>query len=82
MKYTVGSPKDPDIMGKAIFHYLEHSGIYGIPMLELKFAVHIPSFYTSIHGINPGSGSYISMSTTFLLMRVACYLERTYPDLL
>ena len=56
MKYTVGNPSDPDIMGKAIFHYLEHSGTYGIAMLELKFAVRIPSFYTSIHGIKSGSG--------------------------
>ena len=66
MKYTVGSPRAPDTMGKAIYHYLEHSGTYGI--LELKeVAVRIPSLYTSVYGIKTGSGRYISMSTTLFL---------------
>ena len=71
-------------MGKAIFHYLEHSGTYGIPLLELKEVAEarISSLYTSIYGIKSGSGRYISMSTTFFLMQVACYMERKYLDLL
>lgn len=73
----------PDTMGKAIFHYLEHSGTYGSPMLELKeVAVRISSLYKSIYGITSGSGRYISMSTILVLMQVACYKGEKYLDLL
>ena len=72
MKYKVGSHRAPDTMGKTIFHYLEHSGTYGIPLLELKeVAVLIPSLYTSIYGIKSGSGRYLSMSTALFLTQVA-----------
>ena len=66
MKYKVRSHRAPDTMGKAIFHYLEHSGTYGIPLLELKEVAEarIFSLYTSIYGVESGSGRYISMSTT------------------
>ena len=81
MKYTVGSPRAPGTMGKAVYHYLEHSGTYGI--LELKeVAVRIPSLYTSIYGIKTGLGRYISMSATLVLMQIACYMRKKYLDLL